>query len=124
MYADFSKFDDFNLEEKAKQVPSQKQFWASRLIDAKRDKAKLMKQKKLIRDSLTDKLGSQNVVRLDKHSIDQQIENAPSMDELNDRIAENGFLIEFLEMIFKCVQFIAQDIKNIVDIRRIETGDY
>lgn len=118
-YEEFTKIDDFNLESRARRVPAEKHFWSARLIDAKIEKYILLKQKKKIKDDVIKKILKESPVTLDKKTLDT-IDSSYEMEEINDKIEMQVFLIEFLETLMKNVQFIAQDIKNMVDLKKIE----
>jgi len=119
LYEDFCKIDDFNLEDRVKGVPAQKQFWASRLIDAKINRDKLYKQKKALTLAVKDKLLANSPVSLDKKTLDS-LDSSPQLEKINENIKESDYLIEYLELIFKNISFISQDFKNIIDLKRLE----
>jgi len=121
-YEEFVKIDDFNLESRAKRVPAEKHFWAARLIEAKIEKHKLLKRKKLTRESTIKDLLKESKVALvlDKKTI-EDIDNSDKMESIMESIQDQEMLIEFLELLMKNVSFIAQDIKNIILIKQLET---
>lgn len=117
IYAEWVKIDDLNLEDKVKQVPSQKQFWLSRLIDAKRDLIKLNKRKKSLREAVISKMVN-GPVRADKVAM-KEVDNSPQLEDINDKIEQVELLVEFLENLLKLVSFISQDFKNIIDVKKL-----
>ncbi len=121
LYTQWAAITDFNLEERTKQVPSQKQFWSTRLMDAKRDKLKLERQKKTIKAGVLDKLLGNSPVSLSKKTLDQ-VEDSPQLEKINEKIEDIDMIILALEYIYKNVTFIANDIKNIIDCRRLDVG--
>ena len=119
-YIEFCNIDDFNLEQRAKKVPAEKHFWVSRLIEAKIKKGQLLKQKKQLKFEVTKKLIGDAPVSLNKKTLDQ-IEDTPQLEQINDSLQEMDYLIEYLEHLVKAISFIAQDIKNIISIKTLET---
>jgi len=118
-YTEFCDITDFNLEQRAKRVPAEKHFWVSRLIETKIAKGKLIKEKKkLWNDEATKMIESSPVSNITKKTLENI--DTPLLSEINDKIQELEYLIEYLELLVKSVSFIAQDIKNIIDIKRLE----
>lgn len=122
LYVEFCKIDDFNLEDRAKKVPAEKHFWVARLIQAKIDRDRLLKQKKGLSISLTKQVASDNrLVAASQRDIEAMVNTSDTMEEINEKIRQQDFLVEYLELLVKQVTFIAQDIKNIIEIRKLET---
>lgn len=119
LYEAFTKIDDFNLTQVAKRVPQEKHFWAARLIEAKIARDEVKKQKTQLRNSLITKMMDDSPVNLDKKLLDK-IDNTPQFEEINEKIQEWEYLVEYLELIMKSVSFIAQDIKNIISLKEME----
>jgi len=118
-YNEFAKIDDFNLEERAKRVPAEKHFWVCRLIDAKIEKERLIKQKDTLRHQLMDKVVAESPVKLNKQILGD-MDKAPSLEVLNQKIREHEFLLEYLERLVNQITYIAQDIKNISEIKKLQ----
>lgn len=119
-YIEFTKITDFNLEERAKRVPAEKHFWVARLIEAKRKHQSLSKKRKSIKDSAIKQLLKNSPVDINNKKIMDGIDNSPELENINDEIREVEFLIEYLDLLVRQVTFIAQDIKNIIEIRKLE----
>lgn len=119
LYEEFCKIDDFNIEERAKRVPAEKHFWVCKLIDAKIEKDKLYKIKSKSKEKLQRKVLEESPVKLNKQIMDD-LEKSPTLETLNQKIREQDFLVEYLERLVQQVSFIAQDIKNIVEIKKLE----
>lgn len=119
-YKEFTDIDDFNIESRAKRVPAEKHFWANKLIDSKIEKYSLLKQKKKLKDKVIREIMSDSPVALDKKTLDK-IDDTHELEDINEKIQEQEFLIEYLELLMKNVSFIAQDIKNIIMIKQLET---
>jgi hypothetical protein len=118
-YIEFTKFDDFTLEDRAKKVPAEKHFWVSRLIEAKIEKERLLREKKNHRQQLVKDMVANSPVALNKQTM-MQDDSFVELSDILDKIKEQEFLIEYLELIVKQITFIAQDIKNIIMIKQLE----
>jgi hypothetical protein len=118
-YEEFCQIDDFNLEERAKRVPAEKHFWVCRLIDAEIQKDRLLRQKNKLKSELEGKLAERSPVKMDKKFL-EGIDKSPSLDEINEKIKQHEFLIRYLDMLVRQVTFIAQDIKNIIEVKKLQ----
>ena len=120
-YSEFCKIDDFNLEERAKRVPAEKHFWVARLIEAKIEKGSLVKQRSRAIRHQTERISESNsLVKLNAKELEKQLKESPTIESIDEKIKEQDFLIEYLDLLVRQVTFIAQDIKNIVEIRKLE----
>lgn len=118
-YEEFVKIDDFNLESITKRVPAEKHFWVCRLIDAKIDKDKLYKLKASTKHTLQKKLMEESPVALNKQYLDD-LDKTPSLEAINQKIKELEYLIEYLEKLVSQITFIGNDIKNILELRKLQ----
>jgi hypothetical protein len=48
------------------------------------------------------------------------VENTDAIEKLNDKIHELDMLIEYLELCVKIISFIGNDMKNILELRRLQ----
>lgn len=120
MYQEFSKIDDFNLKERALRIPAEKHFWVEKMIDAKRNLYKLEKRKKKLVDETTKQLVSgKTPVRLDKNMLNS-LNETEEIEKISDDIQEYILLVKFLEVTVSNISYIAQDIKNIIEISKLE----
>jgi division protein CdvB (Snf7/Vps24/ESCRT-III family) len=119
-YEEFMKIDSFNLEERTKRIPAEKHFWVCRFIDAKIQRDRLIKQKSKLKSGIEQKLMTESPVRIDK-SYMSKIEDSPTLENINDKIKEQEYLIEYLDLVVRQITYIAQDVKNMIDIQKLET---
>ncbi len=116
--SEFSKVTDLNLSERLMKVVEEKHFWNTQLIDAKIGLGKLEKRKKSINKDLTEKVTQDSPVELNKKSLETLVKGG--LEDIEDKIQDQKYLIEFLELTTKTVTFIAQDFKNIIALKQIE----
>ncbi len=118
-YEEFCQIDDFTLEDRARRVPAEKHFWVCRLIDAKIEKDRLIRLKNKKREDVQQKLLQESPVKLNKQYLDK-IDESDALVDLTQKIKDQEFVIEYLDLLVRQVTFIAQDIKNIVEIKRLQ----
>lgn len=118
-YTQFTSINDMNLEERIMRVPAEKHFWVERLIDAKRLKFKLLKERKVQKDANIKKAIQEGVVNLTKQTLDK-LDNTEEIEIIDEKIQDNDLLVEYLEHIVKHITYIAQDIKNILTIKEMQ----
>jgi len=112
--------DDFNIKDVQQKLPSRKHFWVARLIDARIELAQLQKRKKKLKILLSQKIANDSMVSLSQSVIQNAVENSDEMDKLNDSIKEYEYIIEYLEKVEKIMSTMHWEIKNIVEIQKLE----
>lgn len=112
--------DDFNIKEAQLRLPSKKHYWVSRLIDSKIELNKLNAQKKKLKKTLSIKIAEEAPVRLSPQSVEVAVEASEDIQALNEKIKEYEFLVEYLEKVEKIMTSMHWEIKNIIDINKLE----
>jgi seryl-tRNA synthetase len=112
--------DDFNIKDVQQKLPSRKHFWVARLIDARIELSQLQKRKKKLKVLLSQKIASDSMVSLSQSVISNAVENSDEMEKLNDSIKEYEYIIEYLEKVEKIMSTMHWEIKNIVEIQKLE----
>jgi len=113
------RIDDFTLENVTKRIPAEKHFWVCRLIDAKIEKDKLFKLKASTKHTLQKKLMEESPVALNKQVLDD-LDKTPSLENINQKIKEQEYLVEYLTKIVDLITYISQDIKNIIELKKLQ----
>ena len=112
--------DDFNLKEAQMRLPARKHFWVARLIEAKIKRNSLIGDKKKIKKELVKKVIADSPVRISQSAAESAAERHESIDSLNKGIAEQDAIIEYLEKVEKILGNMHWEIKNIIDINKME----
>ena len=112
--------DDFNLKEAQMRLPARKHFWVARLMDAKIKRNSLFRDKKKIKKELVKKVIADSPVRISQSAAESAAERHESIDSLNKGIAEQDAIIEYLEKVEKILSNMHWEIKNIIDINKME----
>ena len=114
------KIDEINIKDVQMRTPSRKHFWVARLINHKIELEKLKKKKKAVIKMLMQTAEHTSPVILSKINFEKSIEETTQIQEINDSIKENEFIIELLEKTEKTFSSLTYDIKNITAIMNME----
>lgn len=112
--------DDFNLKEVQMRLPARKHFWVARLIEAKIKRNTLFAKKKKLKKDLVKKVIEDSPVRINQTAAETAAERYDSVVSINNSIKEQDTIIEYLEKVEKILSTMHWEIKNIVDINRME----
>ena len=112
--------DDFNLKEAQMRLPARKHFWVARLMDAKIKRNGLISKKKKLKKEVVKKVISDSPVRISQSAAESAAERHDSISKLNDSINEQDSIIEYLEKVEKIMGQMHWEIKNIIDINKME----
>ena len=111
---------DFNIKEIQLKLPSRKHFWAARLIDAKITLQSLHKKKKNLKKALVTKIIAEAPVKLTQQTAEIAAESTDELTAITDSIKEYEFIVEYLEKVEKIMSGMGYDIKNIIEIQKLE----
>lgn len=112
--------DDFNLKEVQMRLPARKHFWVARLIEAKIKRNTLFAKKKKLKKDLVKKVIEDSPVRINQTAAETAAERYDSVVNINNSIKEQDTIIEYLEKVEKILSTMHWEVKNIVDINRME----
>jgi hypothetical protein len=114
------KINELNLKDYQLKLPAIKHKWAGRYITLKmeivQDNKKLDKTKK----ALTEEIEKASPVKLTTVSINQIIESHSVYKDFKSKIEEKKLVIELLEKTEKTLSSTTYDIKNLVEIMKLE----
>lgn len=112
------KLDDFTLDEVVKQIPSKKHFWVGRLIEAKIKLKTLENSKKEAIQQVNSRQKAS--IGLSQNSVEKILNNNEVVQKINDKIDEWKLIIEYLEKVEKIFSQVTYDIKNVIDMKKME----
>lgn len=117
------KLDRISLLEKQLILPAIKHKWVSRLIQYKRTKNALLKKKKNLKEEVLKSLkDSENIpLNIPKASLDKKLESSDIVKKIDDEIEELLIIIEYLEKVESICRSMTFDIKNAVELEKLET---
>lgn len=116
------KLDRIALLEKQLMLPAIKHKWVSRLIENKRKKNHLEAKKKSIKNEVLKTLQDNGIPNsIPKVALDKKIENSDSVLKIDQEIKETEIIIEYLEKVENICRSLTYDIKNAVELEKLET---
>lgn len=115
------KIDEIYLKEYALKLPGIKHKWAGRLIRHKLEVANLKKDKEKLKLDLIKKLNETSSVKLSMPVLEKTVDNASDIKEFDSKIKVLELAIELLEKAEKTLSSTSYDVKNILEIIKLET---
>ena len=112
--------NDLNLKQQQQKLPARKHFWVGRLIDAKIKRNDLIAEKRKLKKDLVKKVIEDSPVRINQTSAESTAERYESVVELNNSIKEQDTIIEYLEKVEKILGNMHWEIKNVIDMNKME----
>tara|TARA_R100001132_G_C3226405_1_gene62850 strand:- start:216 stop:590 length:375 start_codon:yes stop_codon:yes gene_type:complete len=112
--------NDLNLKEQQQRLPARKHFWVGRLIEAKIKRNELIATKSKLKKDLVKKVIEDSPVRINQSSAEAATEKYESVSKLNKDIKEQDTIIEYLEKVEKILGNMHWEIKNVIDMNKME----
>lgn len=113
--------NDFNIKETQLRLPAKKHFWVARLIEAKRDLQDLTDKEKKMTKLLSAKIKEQSPVTLSDKTVLNLIDEQEEIASIKDKKRDLTNVVEYLEKVEKIFGSMHWEIKNIVDLGKLET---
>jgi len=113
------EIDYTNILQVQLRLPANKHKWVSRLISAKRAKYKYEKERKNIYDGVLAKMDIPPGTTA--RGIEGKISKTIAIQEIDKKITDTNIVIEYLERVENIFKSMTFDIKNIVEIQKLET---
>lgn len=113
--------DELNIKESALMLPARKAKWVSRLMLEKTALTDLHKKKHQIIRTAVEEVKKESAVKLAQPILERAAEKHPMVEDVMLRIREKEILIEFLEKVEKTMQSLGFDIKNLIELIKMET---
>lgn len=112
--------DDFNVKDQQLRLPSRKHYWVARLIESKVERNSLIKRKKTLKKELVKQVIRDSPVKITNSTAESAAENHNSIIDINQKIADLDIVIEYLEKVEKIMSQMGYEIKNIVEVMKME----
>jgi hypothetical protein len=94
----------------------------ARLIEQKRYLNSLYRKKKLTKVAVLSTLDEQGIPQgIPKAALEKKIDNSDAVQKIDQDIEETTLLIEYLEKTETVLRSMTYDIKNIIEINKLET---
>ena len=114
------QLDDFNIKESQMRLPARKHFWVARLMEAKIKRNSLFRDKKKLKKEVVKKVITDAPAKISQSAAESAAERHESISKLNESISEQDAIIEYLEKVEKIMGQMHWEIKNIIDINKME----
>lgn len=113
--------DEFNMKQIQMDLPATRHYWVGRLMHHKQEILKLKKLRKEAQKKIADKLEHESPVGLNPKTLEQAQQNHPVIGKIDGQIAEHDLIVEYLGKIEANFRSISFDIKNLIEIVKLET---
>ncbi|NBW58131.1 hypothetical protein EBR43_10215 [bacterium] len=115
------KIDEMNLKEYQLKLPGIKHKWAGRCIRHKLELIDIKKQREIHKKNIIEKIQEQSPVKLALPVVERTAEKHSEVIEFDNKIKQLDLIVELLEKSEKTLSSTSYDIKNIVEIIKLET---
>jgi len=109
-----------NIAEQSRRLPARRHFWTARLIEHKIKLNELKARQKDISFRVQQQIQDNAVVALDRHSISKTVDSNEAVKKIKQEIYDNEVIIEYLEAVQRNFFSTTYDIKNIIEIMKME----
>lgn len=114
------KIDEFSIKDSSLKAPGRKHYWVSRLIHHKRNLLKLENDKAKVLKKITKEVSNQSIVKLSTATIARVVDESDPVKDIQNEINQEKLIIEFLEKTEKTFSSLTYDIKNIIEVMKLE----
>jgi len=114
------KINELNLKDYQLRLPAIKHKWAGRLIRLRMSVNALKKQKETVKNDVMAEINATSPVKLTQPVISSTADRHSKIQELNTKIQETELIIELLEKSEKILGSATFDIKNLIEIMKLE----
>jgi hypothetical protein len=115
------KLDQFNIRDCQMRLPAYKHKWVGRLMRHKQEVVMLNQHKQQLRKTVVNKIQQNTTYKVSKPAAEKAAGSHDSIIDISNKIAELNVIIEFLEKSERILSSMTYDIKNLIEIMRLET---
>lgn len=115
------KIDDLDLKNYTMKLPGIKHKWAGRCIRHKIELNDLKIEKEKRKKQLIKQINETSSVKLSAPAIEKVIDDSDDTRQINRKIKDLELIIELLEKAEKTLASASYDIKNLIEIIKLET---
>lgn len=113
--------DEFNIKEMSLKTPARKHFWVCRLIQHKKSLLNLKAERYSLREDIIQAIQRESPVKVTRPIAEKSSYQHEGMVELQNRISEQELIVDYLEKVERTFTSLGFDIKNIIEIMKMET---
>jgi len=115
------EFDDFSIKDTQMKLPAVKHKWVGRLIRHKIELNNIRSDRSKLVKSIAMKIQANSPYKVTEAAAERASYKHEDIIKLSQNIKENELIIEFLEKIERVLNSMTYDIKNLVEIIKLET---
>ena len=115
------QIDELNIKEVQMKIPALKHKWVGRLMRHKSQVAGMYRHKEDMKREASKKMKEGSMYNMSEAGLAKLIEKQEPIIELNQEIASHTIIIEFLEKSERIFSSLTYDIKNLIEIMKLET---
>lgn len=115
------KISELELKDYQLKLPGIKHKWAGRCIRHKMELNELRKKRESLKKALVDKIMEQSPVKLNTPVAERTVEKHSEILDIDDKMKQLELIVELLEKSEKTLSSTSYDLKNIIDIIKLET---
>lgn len=115
------QINELNLKDYQLRLPAIKHKWAGRCIRHKLEIIQLSKQSESLKKKLVEKIQENAAVKLSTPAVTAAVENHAEFKTIIEQIQQKKLIVELLEKTEKTLHSATYDVKNIVEIMKLET---
>lgn len=114
--------DELNLKESALTLPAKKAKWVSRLMIEKKNLNDLFVSRSIQIKNIINQIKNESPVKLTGPSLERAAEQHETIKKLDESIVLQKNIVDFLERVEKTIHSIGFDIKNLIELIKMETA--
>lgn len=118
----FLQFDELNLKEKQLMLPGIKHRYATIYIQTKREMGNLYAERKRMLRSVVDEINRESPVKLSMIAAEKLASDHETISEIDQKIKNSELILEICEKSEKILGSASFDIKNLVELIKLETN--
>jgi|TARA_A100001015_G_C14948774_1_gene695806 hypothetical protein len=114
------QINEFNLKDSSMKTPARKHYWVSKLIRHKKNLIKLKRDRDTLKKEVVKTIIKESPIKVTTPVAEKASYNHDKMREIGKKINDEELIIEFLEKTEKTFSAVGFDIKNIIEIMKME----
>jgi len=114
------RVDAFNIKEVQLRLPAIKHKWVGRFVRHKMELMSLHKARDLKKKELVLKVIEQSPVKITEYTAEKTAESTTTLKEIDEKVNEIKLIIELLEKSEKTFSSMTYDIKNMIELQKLE----
>ncbi len=116
-----TNLDRLEVTSTQERLISNKHKWSARLINHKINLNRFKSERSSILEGYITKYQEDEPVRVNRSIAEKAVQNKKEIKAIDSKIQNEVLIISFLENIYKNISFATNDIKNLVELMKLET---